>query len=104
MSSNRTKTAISLLGYAEGVAEDLEYKVKLLKKELVEAQTKLVGARETIRNLREQVRIQAAQDVHEECSSREVEILAMVGVTASVGDVLTPEFKRSLRKAGAPSQ
>lgn len=93
------KASISLLGYAEGMAEDLEYQIKHLKKELAEAESKLVGARETMRTLREQLRMQASQEVIEECTSREVEILRRRGIIVSLGDTISPSIRAALREA-----
>lgn len=97
---NAVQASISLLGYAEGQVEDLQYKIKHLRRELAEAESKLVGARETIRHLREQVRIDASKEVREELTSRDVEILRARGYVVSHGDVITPDIKSALRQIG----
>lgn len=97
---NTVQASVSLLGYAEGQAEDLQYKIKKLRRELTEAESKLVGARETIRHLREQVRIDASKEVKEELTHRDVEILRARGYVVSHGDLVTPDMKTALRQIG----
>lgn len=94
---NKPQSAISLLGYAEGQAEDLQYKIKQIKKELSQAESELVGARERILALREVVRITNSQKVVEEVFSREVQIAHMKGHEIEKGDVLTAEIRAILR-------
>lgn len=97
----------TIKGYMDAAlaAEDdvlyAQVKVSIAQREVVKAQTTLVGARERAREAREVLRLAQSREVREEVSSRDVEIAHMKGIVLSVGDLLTPSVKALLRETPA---
>lgn len=93
----------TLEGYlaAEADANDelrhLDITIARVKRDLDALVTQRVGARLKADTCRELARVEKAKQVHDEITSREVEIARWRGITLVVGDELTSTVKVMLR-------
>lgn len=81
----------------EEEVEDLDYKIRDLKKELHRLEALRVGALEATRQAHDLVRRAKMSEVNDEVSNREVEIAAMKGLDFILGQPFTDHMKALLR-------
>ena len=91
------KHLTGLLESAKAKRSDIQYKQKLIKKELELANDEFIDISITIGKLEEKLSLAKSREVVDEVTQREVDIARAYGYTLVVGELITDDIRSILR-------